>query len=125
MQVIGTKLTDAFSNLVQALGNGLYIVITKIPNVATILIISLLAAFFISKDWHRLIRYMHSIVPQPVHSKINQIYEGLQRDLLGFLKAEFILTFISDVFVFICLFIFRVYYVLYIVIFICDIVLHI
>src|SRR5690625_6456968 len=41
MQVIGTKLTDAFSNLVQALGNGLYIVITKIPNVATILIISL------------------------------------------------------------------------------------
>src|SRR5690625_2763971 len=29
MQVIGTKLTDAFSNLVQALGNGLYIVITK------------------------------------------------------------------------------------------------
>jgi len=108
MQVIGTKLTDAFSNLVQALGNGLYIVITKIPNVATILIISLLAAFFISKDWHRLIRYMHSIVPQPVHSKINQIYEGLQRALLGFLKAEFKLTFISAVIVFIGLLILRV-----------------
>src|SRR5690625_7436 len=108
MQIIGTKLTDAFSNLVQALGNGLYIVITKIPNVATILIISLLAAFFISKDWHRLIRYMHSIVPQPVHSKINQIYEGLQRALLGFLKAEFKLTFISAVIVFIGLLILRV-----------------
>src|SRR5690625_7583978 len=79
MQIIGTKLTDAFNNLVQALGNGLYIVITKIPNVATILIISLLAAFFISKDWHRLIRYMHSIVPQPVHSKINQIYRSEER----------------------------------------------
>ncbi len=108
MQMIGSKLTDAFSNLIQATGNGLYMTITKIPNVATILVISLLATFFISKDWHRIIRKMHQIIPRPVHSKINKIYEGLQRALLGFLKAEFKLTFISAVIAFIGLLILQV-----------------
>ena len=108
MQMIGSKLTDAFSNLVQAMGNGLYLTITKIPNVATILVISLLATFFISKDWHIIIRKMHQIIPQPIHSKINKIYEGLQRALLGFLKAEFKLTFISAVITFIGLLILQV-----------------
>lgn len=108
MQFIGEKLTNAFSGLVQALGNGLYIVITKLPNFATILIISLLATFFISKDWDRIVLSIHNKIPKKVQTWINQIYEGLQRALLGFLKAEFKLTFISAVIVFVGLLILRV-----------------
>lgn len=108
MQFMGEKLTDAFSSLLQALGNGLYTIIKKLPSMATIFIISLLAAFFISKDWTRIVLSMHNKIPQHIHSKINQIYEGLQNALLGFLKAEFKLTFISAVTVFIGLTILRV-----------------
>lgn len=108
MQFFGEKLTDAFSSLLQSLGNGFYFIIRKLPNLATVFIISLLAAFFISKDWRRIVFLLHDNIPKHVHSKINQFHEGLQKALLGFLKAEFKLTFISAVTVFIGLTIMRV-----------------
>ncbi len=108
MQFAGEKLTNAFSAIVQALGNGLYFIISKLPNFATTLIISLLATFFISKDWFRIVEKLHKKIPKTVQTRINQIHEGLQRTLLGFLKAEFKLTFISAVIVFVGLLILRV-----------------
>lgn len=107
-QIIGTKLTNTFSSILQSLGNGLYLIISKIPNAATVLVISLLAAFFISKDWHLIIRWLHKHTPNKIHNKVNQIYEGLQRALFGFLKAEYKLTFISAAIVFIGLLILQV-----------------
>lgn len=108
MQFAGEKLTNAFSAIVQALGNGLYFIISKLPSFATTLIISLLATFFISKDWYHIVKRLHNKIPTTVQTRINQIYEGLQRTLLGFLKAEFKLTFISAVIVFIGLLVLRV-----------------
>lgn len=107
-QFIGEKLTNGFSSIIQSFGNGLYIVFTKIPSIGTILIISLLATFFISKDWHYLVRMMHEKIPEKIHTRINKIHEGLQRALLGFLKAEFKLTFLSAVLTLIGLLILRV-----------------
>jgi len=108
MQFIGERLTNTFSSVIQAIGNGLYIIISKLPNFATILIISLLATFFISKDWERIILQLHNKIPKKVHRRINQIHEGLQRALLGFLKAELKLTFITACIVFTGLLILRV-----------------
>lgn len=107
-QFLGEKLTNGFSSLIQSLGNGLYLVITKIPSIGTILIISLLATFFISKDWHLVIRSMNEKIPEKIHTRINKVHEGLQRALLGFLKAEFKLTFLSAALVLIGLLILRV-----------------
>src|SRR5690625_2839051 len=108
MQFIGERLTNTFSAIIQGLGNGLYIVISKLPNFATIFIISLLATFFIGKDWERIILQMRGKIPAKVRIRINQIYEGLQRTLLGFLKDELKLTFISACIVFVGLLILRV-----------------
>lgn len=108
MQLIGAKLTSAFSTGAQATANGLYNLILKLPNMATILIISLLATFFMSKDWYRLVMKVHKIVPERVHKKINQVNESLQKALLGFLKAEVKLTFLTALTVFIGLSIMRV-----------------
>src|SRR5699024_6759806 len=65
---------------------------------ATLLVISLLATFFISKDWYRLIKKMHQIVPDRVHDKIDQIHSSLQRALLGFLKVELKFIFFTPCF---------------------------
>lgn len=108
MQFVGERLTNTFSTIIQSIGNGLYIVISKLPNFATILIISLLATFFISKDWERIILKLHEKIPEKIHRRINQIHEGLQSALLGFLKAELKLTFISACIVFAGLLILRV-----------------
>lgn len=108
MQFFGEKLTNTLSAIIQGLGNGLYVVISKLPNFATIFIISILATFFISKDWERLILQMRGKIPAKVRVRINQIYEGLQRALLGFLKAELKLTFITACIVLVGLLILRV-----------------
>src|SRR5699024_7243278 len=108
VQILGSNLTNAFSNLTQSTANGLYTLILKLPNMATLLVISLLATFFISKDWYRLIKKMHQIVPDRVHDKIDQIHSSLQRALLGFLKAELKLTFLTACIVLIGLLILRV-----------------
>ncbi len=108
VQILGTNLTNAFSTLTQSTANGLYTLILKLPNMATLLIISLLATFFISKDWYRLIKRLHQIVPEKVHDKIDQIHLSLQRALLGFLKAELKLTFMTACLVLIGLLILRV-----------------
>lgn len=108
MQFVGERLTNTFSTIIQSVGNGLYVVISKLPNFATILIISLLATFFISKDWERIILKLHKKIPEKIHRRINQIHEGLQNALLGFLKAELKLTFITACIVFTGLLILRV-----------------
>lgn len=108
MHVIGENLTGAFSSLIQALGNGLYNFITKLPNFATVLVISLLASFFISKDWDKIIESMPHRVPLKIRERINSVYEGLQQALFGFLKAQFKLTMITGVIVLIGLLILRV-----------------
>lgn len=108
MQVIGEKLTTGVSSLVQSLGNGLYTIITKLPNFATVLIISLLATFFISKDWDKVNVAMRERVPLKLRQRINSVYEGLQQALFGFLKAQFKLTMITGVIVLIGLLILRV-----------------
>lgn len=108
LQFVGERLTDTFSTVIQGTGNGLYFIISKLPNFATIFIISLLATFFISKDWERIILKLHEKIPENIHRRINQIYEGLQRALLGFLKAELKLTFITACIVFTGLLILRV-----------------
>lgn len=108
MQFLGEKFTNAFSSIFQSLGNGFYLVFRSLPNLVAVILFSLLAAFFISKDWHRIVRQLHERVPSKVQQRINEVHQGLQRALFGFLKAEFKITLISAVIVFIGLLILRV-----------------
>jgi len=108
LQILGSNITNAFSSLTQSTANILYTMILKLPNMATLLIISLLATFFISKDWYRLVKKIHYLVPEKVHNKIDQVHLSLQKALLGFLKAEFKLTFITACIVLVGLLILRV-----------------
>ena len=107
-QFMGQRLTEGLSSFVQALGNGIYAVIKSLPTILTVLVISLLASFFISKDWNRIIFSIRDKTPKKVQERINSIYKGLYRALFGYLKAEFKITFISAVIVLIGLLIMRV-----------------
>lgn len=108
IQMVGERLTDTLSSFVQALGNGIYAVIKSLPTIVTVLVISLLASFFISKDWNRIIQMFRDKTPTKVQTRINGVYNGLYRALFGYLKAEFKITFISAVIVLIGLLILQV-----------------
>src|SRR5699024_12475340 len=74
-------------------------VVQSLHSCITLLVSSLLASFFISKDWNRIIHMIRAKLTVKVQTRINGIYDVLYRALFGYLKAEFKITFISAVIV--------------------------
>src|SRR5699024_7732800 len=70
-------------------------VVNSLPTIITVLVISLLASFFIRIDWNRIIHMIRAKIPVKVQTRINGTYDGLYRALFGYLMAEFKMTFIS------------------------------
>ncbi|MBD8068950.1 sporulation integral membrane protein YtvI [Bacillus sp. PS06] len=81
-----------------------------LPNAATVIIFSLLATFFISKDWERIVRFTRKIVPIKARSSSKTVVVDLKRALFGFLKAQATLISITTIIVLIGLLVLRVDY---------------
>ncbi|KAA6448630.1 sporulation integral membrane protein YtvI [Bacillus swezeyi] len=70
-----------------------------LPNTAAVLIFSLLATFFISKDLHKLKERARAIFPDRLISGAAAVYAELKKALAGFLKAQLALVAITMVLV--------------------------
>lgn len=112
VQHVSTSLVNLGNNLVTALFNGIFAFIGKIPTIATSFIISLLAAFFISKDWPRLRQRFQHLVPESLLHRGGSVIRDLRKALFGFIKAQFTLISITFIIVLIGLWILRVEYAL-------------
>lgn len=110
IQATGAQLTEGFKNAVQALAAGFSAFVMSLPNFATGLIISILATFFISKDWYAIRDGFKKIIPEKAIESGGNVYSGLKTALFGFVKAQFTLISITAVIVLIGLFILRVDY---------------
>lgn len=97
---------------VTAILNGLLSFLGNIPTMATAFIISLLASFFISKDWPRLREKYKNILPTTFHSKSSAVILDLRKAVFGFFKAQLTLISITFVIVLIGLWIIGVDYAL-------------
>ncbi|MDF2670104.1 MAG: permease [Paenibacillus sp.] len=106
----GIKLATAGSALIGLVLNGLVSLFKSLPNFATVLIIALLAAFFISKDWHRIKQRMITWFPTKAVQVCGTIWRDLQKALFGYLRAQFILISITAAFVIVGLLILQVPY---------------
>ncbi|MFC4102788.1 sporulation integral membrane protein YtvI [Paenibacillus xanthanilyticus] len=83
------------SAILTSILNGIVALISSLPNVATILVVVLLAAFFISKDWYRHTNKMSSWFPQPIRQSTSVVWIDLQKALFGYLRAQFIMISIT------------------------------
>ncbi|WP_409302127.1 sporulation integral membrane protein YtvI [Peribacillus sp. SCS-155] len=92
IQSIGEQIGSSAGNFVQAFFLNIPSIIAWIPSTATALIFSLLGTFFISKDWYRLSRLSHTILPSNVFSGIKRVFEDLKKALFGFIRAQFTLV---------------------------------
>src|SRR5699024_8513147 len=101
LQVMSEKITDSISNLLHSFGYGFYRFISVLPSFATVLLFLLLAAFFIINDWHSIMDGLHKKLSLKFQNQINSSHKGLQDALFGYMKAEFKITFISAVIVYI------------------------
>lgn len=84
--------------------------IKSLPSYATFAIIGLLAAFFISKDWYKLITRIAVYFPDHIRASTRTIWNDLQRALFGYVRAQLILISATACFVLIGLIILNVKY---------------
>ncbi len=87
------SITQAGQNLVIGFLNGIKNVLVSLPNLATVLVISLLGAFFISKDFYLWETRFRRMLPRGVNRRLDNILIDLRNALFGFVKAQ--LTLIS------------------------------
>lgn len=106
----GKTVTDFVSSFVKVILDGIVALLTSLPNAATIIIIALLASFFISNDWKKLRAKLQEWTPEFIFRPTMIIWKDLQKALFGYLRAQLILISITAVFVIIGLLILRVKY---------------
>ncbi|WP_274652234.1 sporulation integral membrane protein YtvI [Paenibacillus humicola] len=98
------------TDLITYILNGIVGFLSSLPNVATISIVVLLAAFFITKDWYRHRTRMSGWLPDHMRKTISVVWNDLLRALFGYLRSQFIMISITAVVVTIGLLILRVDY---------------
>ncbi|GFN33827.1 sporulation integral membrane protein YtvI [Paenibacillus xylaniclasticus] len=90
-------LAQASSDIVTYFFNGLTALLISLPNMLTIMVIVLLASFFIGKDWNKHAKLMSGWVPQGLRRSISTIWSDLQKALFGYARSQFIMISITAV----------------------------
>jgi sporulation integral membrane protein YtvI len=101
-------VSSAVTTLVTQFFNGILNLLTSLPNMGAVLMVIVLAAFFISKDWDRHSRMLSGTVPDTIRKPLSDIWQDLRKALFGYLRAQFIMISITAMTVIIGLFILRV-----------------
>lgn len=112
MTSIGETVATFISGVLQNLGQGLLSFLGALPNVTISLLVAMLAAFFISKDWDIIAAWLGKRMPVKIVKAANAVWYDLHRALFGFVRAQLILIAITTVLVIIGLFLLRVPYAL-------------
>lgn len=107
---VGSSIADTGRQILTDILTWIPAQLRALPNLATVLIFSLLGTFFISKDWYKLGDRVRKLLPERVLTSGGNVYRGLQKALIGFLKAQLTLISITAVIVLIGLLILRVDY---------------
>ena len=106
----GDQISKAVTGLVESSVKGVFGFVAALPNMAAILVIILLAAFFISKDWYKWIDRLSPLFPDGVRKSASTLWNNLQRALFGYVRAQLVMISITALFVIIGLLIMRVDY---------------
>ncbi|MED4753497.1 sporulation integral membrane protein YtvI [Brevibacillus choshinensis] len=105
-----STITHTGQDLIVKFLNGLKNFLVSLPNMATVSVISMMGAFFISKDFHLWEARFRRILPKGVNSRLDQVFHDLRGALVGFVKAQLTLISLTAAIVIIGLLIMRVEY---------------
>ncbi|WP_379139068.1 sporulation integral membrane protein YtvI [Paenibacillus sp. sgz500958] len=85
----------AVTKVVTGFFNALVGFISALPSMGTVLIVVVLAAFFLSTGWERHNRKLAGWLPEPLIRPLSGIWSDLRRALFGYLRAQMILISIT------------------------------
>lgn len=88
---MASTLSGLGSRIVQIVVALILNLLAALPNIATILIITLLSAFFMSKDWFVWIRRLSFSLPANVKTPMRSVWKDLQHALFGYIRAQLII----------------------------------
>jgi sporulation integral membrane protein YtvI len=110
IQNVGKRFGNTVGSFIQSFFENIPNILSWFPNAATVLIFSLLATFFISKDWERLKLIAGRLLPNKAKTSGKTVFSDLKKALFGFLKAQLTLISITTVIILIGLLILRIDY---------------
>ncbi|MCH1627832.1 sporulation integral membrane protein YtvI [Ferdinandcohnia quinoae] len=110
IQNVGKTITTNVGQFIQSLLQIIPEILGWLPNAATVIIFSMLATFFISKDWEKLIKIGQRFIPAKARTSSRSVFLELKKALFGFIKAQATLISITAVIVLIGLLVLRVEY---------------
>jgi len=103
-QTINSRISDAANLLANKSSafisyflNGIVSLMASLPNLATLLVIVLLAAFFIGKDWYMHVTKLSEWFPLGVRNSASAVWRDLQKALFGYMRAQLIMISITTV----------------------------
>ncbi len=91
------KFLEILSKNLSSLAGGTLHLITNLPNQLLIVVIMLIATFFISKDLPKIKKWLVSSIPEEYHVKLQFMADDLYRASIGYIKAQAVLSLISAV----------------------------
>ncbi|WP_114570222.1 sporulation integral membrane protein YtvI [Exiguobacterium flavidum] len=97
IQTLGSSLARLIAEGSKSIAGTLQSVLATLPSIALILIIVLLAWFFIAKDWTNYEERMRRFELKPWFARFDTVFSSLRRALFGYARAQ--LTLISITFV--------------------------
>ena len=109
---IGQDIANYIIKILQGLGQLILGFVTALPNITLGLVVAIIAAFFIAKEWEHNRNWFSSKMPERANTAIFAVWADLRKALFGFIQAQLILISITAVFVIIGLFLLRVPYAL-------------
>ncbi|MFP4016136.1 MAG: sporulation integral membrane protein YtvI [Halanaerobiales bacterium] len=101
LQVLYQTLRESIIYIVNYLLN----ILGRLPLILTVLLLSCIATYFISRDLDIINNFIMSFFPSHFRSKIYRIEKELIRSAIGFIRAELILIFITGIIITLGLFI--------------------
>lgn len=110
VQDVVERLADSGGQLAVGFLQALQSLLLSLPNAATVMVIVLLATFFINKDFRRIRRTLVEWIPVPLHDSTRAVVADLRRALVGFVKAQLTLTSVTALLVLVGLLLLRVPY---------------
>ncbi len=89
--LIGDNLAAMLGNLGQGIANGLSSIVSALPITFTVIIFTILAIYFISKDWHKYTQLYRNKLPFFIQKQTMDVIDDLKTKIFGFLKSQIIL----------------------------------
>lgn len=91
------NLTVSLQGLIAGAVNTIMLFISLVPGTLTILLVSMLATYFLARDRQVIVKVLLQFIPSPWDEKLIEVTGAITTAFTGYLKAQLILVFINTV----------------------------